>query len=279
MENGGFEKDNQRLGRISRVRFFLSFSIIARETTRNSASSKEQKSACNGQRKQCSPTREGEGRKASERSEKPRSDIPARLTHLVPARVLPAPTFQDLFSRARARTRTHTRPCACPRIPAESISLPVTREERPTPSAVLVAPPATALAISSSHRRAIRPPLTHRHSRGLLGARGKMRQVVVRSRRTREIRPLSSPLRRPFVRPSVRPPVLPSSRSLRSLARSLARQRHSFVRAYRGRARARADARACMRRASPPREAGTYFCPRQRGPINGCPRNERFRHD
>jgi len=142
-----------------------------------------------------------------------------------------------ISSPAPALARAHTRARACPRIPAESISLPVTGEERPTPSSVLVAPPAAALAPSSSHRRAIRPPLTHRYSRGLLEARGKMRQVVVRSRRTREIRPLSSPLRRPSVRLSVLP-------SVHSLARSAA----PFIRASipRARARARACGRACM---------------------------------
>lgn len=113
-------------------------------------------------------------------------------------------------------------------------------------------------------RRAIRPRLTHRYSRGLLGARGKMRQVVVRSRSpgTREIRPLSSPLHR--------------------LLRSLARQRAIHSCGYIMRA---CVGRVCMRvpRARRRhRRRGRYIFlldDRDRGPINGCPCNDGFRHD
>lgn len=76
-------------------------------------------------------------------------------------------------------------------------------KRRPPASLILVSLPVTVLCTSSSHRRAIRPRLSHRYSRGLLGARGKMRQVVVRSQSpgTREIRLLFSP---PLVRPPAR---------------------------------------------------------------------------
>lgn len=112
---------------------------------------------------------------------------------------------------ARARTRAYRHAYTYVRwahIPGVSRScLP---ERRPPPCPVLVSHAARALSLSLSHRRAIRPRLSHRYSRGLLGARGKMRQVVVRSRSpgTREIRLLFSP---PFVRP-VDPPVRPPAR-------------------------------------------------------------------
>lgn len=65
----------------------------------------------------------------------------------------------------------------------------------------------------------VRPRLSHRYSRGLLGARGKMRQVVVRSRSpgTREIRLLFSPPSVPSIRPFL----------ARSLARPLGSAIHS----------------------------------------------------
>lgn len=132
------------------------------------------------------------------------------------------PTFQDLLSRtpepnvgARAKTRIHAR-FDGPTLPGVSHSC--SAERRPPPSPIPVSFSTAALGLSLSHRRTIRPRLSHRYSRGLLGARGKMRQVVVRSRSpgTREIRLLFSP------------PFGPSGRS----ARSAAAERHSFVRVY-----------------------------------------------
>lgn len=99
----------------------------------------------------------------------------------------------------------------------------------------------------------VRPRLSHRYSRGLLGARGKMRQVVVRSRSpgTREIRLLFSP------------PLHPS---VHSLAHSLTRSA-PFIRAGILCARV-SDACVC-----PSRQDRYIFLldDRAKGPINGCP--------
>lgn len=197
----------------------------------------------------------------------------------MPARVLPAPTKISSPARARARTRTHTRltgaPCPPsltlpPSHPANEVSRSPERRGDHHRSSVLVALPVAMLAVSSSSHRGepIRPRLTHRYSRGLLGARGKMRQVVVRSRSpgeryARSLSPLRSPS--PRVRPSVRPFVRPS-----------AWQRHSFVRVYHARAGARVSDRAhvyaCAAGASPSRQVHIFARrPRDRGPINGWP--------
>lgn len=124
---------------------------------------------------------------------------------------LPWPTFQDLLSRGPVlpRSRTHTRPTG---LSAEYLVLGY----HLLPSSSFSMSP--ALSLSSSHRRAIRPRLSHRYSRGSLEARGKMRQVVVRSRSPRE-NERDTPALLSSARPSVHPPVRPS-----------ARQRHSFVR-------------------------------------------------
>lgn len=134
------------------------------------------------------------------------------------------PTFQDLLSRTpgppRIQTRAHVR--SMDPYPG-SISFLLIPERRPPPSPVLVSLAAAALGpLLVAPAGAIRPRLSHRYSRGLLGARGKMRQVVVRSRSpgTREIRLLFSP---PFVHPSVRP--------VRPPVRPLGSDRAPFIRA------------------------------------------------
>lgn len=144
-----------------------------------------------------------------------------------------------------------------PRIYSRAVSRSRLPERRPTLRSVLV--PRTVAAPVPPRRARSRPRLSHRYSRGLLGARGKMRQVVVRSRRVREreryalLFSLSSSVRL-SVHPSRPPP---------------ARQRHSFVRVI---LCARVSG-ACVSGAPPPRlgapqapwarraEAGTYFCP------------------
>lgn len=151
--------------------------------------------------------REKKKKKRKEEGERERkySDIPARLTHLVPARVLPArrvsrylpcpatPAFA--CTSVHARTQTHAR-VRWAHIPPPEYLVPGYRRRE---DHQLV--PSSSLYLSRCYApprrtgRAIRPRLSHRYSRGLLGARGKMRQVVVRSRSpgTREIRLLLSP--------------------------------------------------------------------------------------
>ena len=120
---------------------------------------------------------------------------------------------------ARARVHTDTRKNVLDGAHIPGVSRSCLPERRPPPSLILILHAATSLGLSSLHRWAIRPRLSHRYSRGLLEARGKMRQVVVRSRSpgTREYACFFSPS---FVRS-----ICPS-------ARSAATERHSFVWVY-----------------------------------------------
>lgn len=121
---------------------------------------------------------------------------------------LPHPGPPRSCARARAHTDTCTRTLDGPISPEYLVPAYQKEDHHLHPSSSRSPPRRSA----SPRRTAgeIRPRLSHRYSRGLLGARGKMRQVVVRSRSpgTREIRLLFSP---PFVRP-VGPPVRPSVR-------------------------------------------------------------------
>jgi len=95
-----------------------------------------------------------------------------------------------VHERTRTYRHTHTHTFDIPEVSRSWLP-----EKRGPACLILVSLPVKVLRASSSHRQAIRPRLSHRYSRGLLGARGKMRQVVVRSRSpgTREIRLLLSP--------------------------------------------------------------------------------------
>lgn len=167
--------------------------------------------------------------------ERTRSDIPARLTHLVPARVLPARRFK-ISSPAPPHTDTRTRTFDGPTSPEYLVPAYQREDHHLLPSSSRSLPQRSGLSLS--HRRAIRPRLSHRYSRGLLEARGKMRQVVVRSRSpgTREIRLLFSP---PFVRP-VDPPVRPPAQRRPSAIHSC-----EYINARVCRARVCAWTRAC----------------------------------